>query len=33
MSQVINLGTRKVYLTITDHKERYVLAGDIVREK
>lgn len=33
VSQVINLGTRKVYSTIIDGKERYVVAGDIVREK
>jgi phenolic acid decarboxylase len=33
VSQVINLKTMKVYSTIIDGKERYVLAGKIVREK
>ncbi|HSI28751.1 MAG: MoaF C-terminal domain-containing protein [Methylophilus sp.] len=33
VSQVINLNSLKVYSTIIDGKERYVLTGDIVREK
>jgi len=33
VSQVINLKTMNVYSTIIDSKERYVLAGKIVREK
>ncbi|MGP1717800.1 MAG: MoaF-related domain-containing protein [Methylophilus sp.] len=33
VSQVINLNTLKVYSTIIDGKERYVVSGDIVREK
>lgn len=33
VSQVINLKTMKVYSTIIDGKERYVLVGKVVREK
>jgi phenolic acid decarboxylase len=33
VSQVINLNTLKVYSTIIDGKERYVVTGNIVREK
>jgi phenolic acid decarboxylase len=33
VSQVINLNSLKVYSTIIDGKQRYVLTGDIVREK
>jgi phenolic acid decarboxylase len=33
VSQVINLKTMKVYSTIIDGKERYVLAGKVIREK
>lgn len=33
VSQVINLKTMKVYSTIIDGKERYVLVGEVVREK
>ncbi len=33
VAQVVNLNTRKVYSTIIDGKERYVVSGDIVREK
>ncbi|HSH85660.1 MAG: MoaF C-terminal domain-containing protein [Methylophilus sp.] len=33
VSQVINLNTRKVHATIIDGKQRYVISGDIVREK
>ncbi len=33
VSQVINLNTMKVYSTIVDGKERYVLEGKITREK
>jgi hypothetical protein len=33
VSQVINLNTRKAHSTIIDGKERYVVSGDIVREK
>lgn len=33
VTQVINLNTMKVYSTIIDGKERYVISGNIVREK
>lgn len=33
VSQVINLKTMRVYSTIIDGKERYVLSGTVVREK
>ncbi|MGQ2965050.1 phenolic acid decarboxylase [Methylophilus sp.] len=33
VSQVINLNTLKVYSTIIDGQERYVVSGNIVREK
>lgn len=33
VSQVINLKTMKVYSTIIDGKERYILVGKVVREK
>lgn len=33
VTQVINFNTMKVYSTIIDGKERYVISGDIVREK
>jgi phenolic acid decarboxylase len=33
VSQVINLNSLKVYSTIIDGNQRYVLSGDIVREK
>lgn len=33
VSQVLNLKTMKVYSTIIDGKERYVLSGKVVREK
>lgn len=33
VSQVINFKTMKVYSTIVDGKERYVLTGKVVREK
>jgi len=33
VSQVINLKTMRVYSTIIDGKERYVLSGMVVREK
>ncbi|MFD1120921.1 phenolic acid decarboxylase [Methylophilus flavus] len=33
VSQVINLNSLKVYSTIIDGKERYVVTGNIVREK
>lgn len=33
VSQVINLNSLKVYSTIIDGKERYVVSGDIIREK
>ncbi|MFQ6405688.1 MoaF-related domain-containing protein [Methylophilus sp. 'Pure River'] len=33
VTQVINLNTMKVYSTIIDGKQRYVISGNIVREK
>lgn len=33
VSQVINLKTMRIYSTIIDGKERYVLEGKVVREK
>jgi phenolic acid decarboxylase len=33
VSQVINLKSMKVYSTIIDGKERYVLVGKVIREK
>ena len=33
VTQVINLNTMKVYSTIIDGKARYVISGNIVREK
>lgn len=33
VTQVINLHTMKVYSTITDGKQRFVISGNIVREK
>lgn len=33
VSQVINLNSLKVYSTIIDGKERYVVSGDIIREQ
>lgn len=33
VTQVLNLNTMKVYSTITDGKERYVISGTIIREK
>jgi len=33
VTQVLNLNTMKVYSTITEGKERYVISGTIVREK
>lgn len=33
VTQVINLNTMKVYSTIIDGKQRYVISGSIVREK
>lgn len=33
VSQVINLNSLKVYSTIIDGQERYVVTGDIVRKK
>ncbi|WP_029146600.1 MoaF C-terminal domain-containing protein [Methylophilus sp. 5] len=33
VTQVVNLNTMKVYSTILDGKERYVVSGNIVREK
>lgn len=33
VSQVVNLKNMKVYSTIVDGKERYVLEGNVVREK
>lgn len=33
VTQVVNLNTMKVYSTIIAGKERYVVSGDIIREK
>lgn len=33
VTQVINLHTMKVYSTITDGKQRFVISGNIVREQ